>query len=187
MKKQLLTLAMLVAVTFAMAQGNCDKIKQLINKANKQLMSAEMSDRKFKTADDFEVSYANTTLDGAGRCYVQDVNFSKMYIAEFGTADGRSLDATLSRKADELTTLLKSCLGAGFVIKDNKSNEYVLKSIQFEGAGDNRFTRVSLMVIYNPADKKQLLFLSIRDQFKLITSIDLLKGICTFDHSIDII
>ena len=154
---------MLMAVTFAMAQSNCDKIKQLINKANKQLMTAEISDKKFKTADDFEVSYANTTLDGAGKCYVQDVNFSKMYIAEFGTADGKSLDATLSHKADELTAMLKNCLGSGFVVKDNKSNEYVLKSIQFEGAGENHFTRVSLMIIYNPADKKQLLFLSFKN------------------------
>jgi hypothetical protein len=162
MKKQILSLAMLLTVAFSMAQvSNCDKIKQLISKANKKQMDLEMSGTKFQTADDFEAAIANTSLDGASKCYVQDAQVAKMYVAEFGTSDSKTLDPKLEAKANQLSVMLKGCIGPGFSIIENKPSQYVLKGMELDGRGENINTKVTLMIIYNPADKKQLLFLSI--------------------------
>jgi hypothetical protein len=163
MKKLSISLLMLFVTTCAIAQsGMCAKIKQLIAEANKKQLQNEATGAKFQTADDFDAWTASTTLDGALRCYVQDAHVAKMYVAEFGTAPMTgSADPGLAKKADQLGSMLKLCLSSNFVYKEVKTSSSVLKGLQFDGRIENKNTRVSLLLISNPADKKQLLFISI--------------------------
>jgi len=85
-----------------------------------------------------------------------------MYVAEFGKSDaGKTADGVLSKKMDELATMFNNCLGTGFVMRNIQISDNVLRGYQYDGKGANQNTKISLMLIYNPADKKQMLFISI--------------------------
>jgi hypothetical protein len=163
MKKQLLSILLVFTAGWAIAQNsNCSKIKQLVAEANKKQMQTEAVGEKFQTADDFDAWMANTKLDGASKCYIQDAHVSKMYVAEFGTSsESKTADPSLSKKMDELSNMFKGCLGAGFMYRAIGSSENIFKGIQYDGKGENINTKITLMLIYNPSDKKQLLFVSI--------------------------
>ena len=163
MKKQLFSVLLVLTATFAFAQSsNCTKIKQLVSEANKKQLQKEAASEKFQTLDDFEAWTAATTLDGATKCYIQDAIVSKMYVAEFGYAlDSKSADLKLSKKLDELADMFKSCLGTGFTMRDIKAGESIFKGVQYDGKGENLNTKITLLLVYNPAEKKQVLFVSI--------------------------
>ena len=163
MKKQILSILLVSIASFSMAQtSNCAKIKQLIAEANQNRIQHEATGEKFKTADDFDAWTAGTILDGATKCYVQDANVAKMYVAEFGKSDETTnADAALSKKLDDLANMFKNCLGTGFMIRDIKTNANILKGFQYDGRGENLHTKITLMLVYNPGEKKQLLFVSL--------------------------
>ena len=164
MKKQIISILLLFIASYSFAQNsNCTKIKQLVSEANKKQLQSEATGAKFQTADDFDAWATKTTLDGATKCYVQDAaNVGKMYVAEFGKSDaGKTIDAGLLKKMDELADMFKNCVGTGFVIRNVQTSENVLKGYQYDGKGANLNTKISLMLIYNPGDKKQLLFISL--------------------------
>ena len=164
MKKQLISVLLLFIASYTFAQtGNCAKIRQLVSEANKKQLQNEATGEKFQTVDDFDAWATKTTLDGATKCYVQDAaNVGKMYVAEFGKSDaGKTADGVLSKKMDELATMFNNCLGTGFVMRNIQISDNVLRGYQYDGKGANQNTKISLMLIYNPADKKQMLFISI--------------------------
>lgn len=164
MKKALFSILWLALALVATAQpSNCPKIKQLITEANNRKLQAEAKGEKFETSDEFDAWTAATQLDGATKCYVQDAHVSKMYIAEFGTSEtgeGKA-DPKLSQKLDQIAASLKPCLQNGFVTRPAAISPNVYKGWQYEGTGENHNTRISLMLLYNPKEKKQLLFLSL--------------------------
>ena len=163
MKKQILSILLLFIASSSFAQNNnCAKIKQLISEANKKQLQNEATGEKFQTADDFDAWTAKTNLDGATKCYVQDANVSKMYVAEFGKSGaGKTADAELSKKMDELASMFSKCLGTDFMMRTIQTSDNVLKGFQYDGRGANLNTKISLMLIYNPGEKKQLLFVSL--------------------------
>jgi hypothetical protein len=163
MKKQILSFLLLLTATLVIAQNsNCTKIKSLISEANSKQLANEAKGEKFQTLDDMDAWAATTTLDGATKCYIQDAHVAKMYVAEFGNAaQGKTADATLSKKMEDLATTFKNCLGTGFMTRNINSSENIFKGYQYDGRSENINTRIMLMLVYNPAVKQQQLFLSI--------------------------
>jgi hypothetical protein len=163
MKKSLFSLLLLCVATFAMAQNNnCAKIKTLISEANKKQLQNEATGDKFHTTDDFDAWMANTKLDGATKCYVQDAHVAKMYVAEFGTSNIiKEADPVLSKKMEAMANMFKTCLVSGFMIRDIKPSDNIFKGYIYEGRGENINTKITMTLIYNPGDKKQLLFVSL--------------------------
>ncbi len=163
MPKQLLSLLLIFLATIAIAQkNNCSKIKHLISEANNKQLKVEVKGKKFHTADDLDAWIAATKLDRAAKCYIQDAQVSKMYVAEFGTsAESKTADPALSKKMDELNSMLKNCLGVGFVMKEIKDDENIFRGYQYDGKGENTNTKITVMIVYNTRDKKQMLFVSL--------------------------
>jgi hypothetical protein len=90
-----------------------------------------------------------------------------MYVAEFGTsAESKSADPALSKKLNDLAKMFNDCLGTGFKRRDIKSSENIFPGYQYDGTGVNANTRIMLMMVYNPGDSKQLLFVSIINDAK---------------------
>ena len=154
---------MLFAMTAVMAQNNnCKKLTQLVAKANHNEMNSEMTGKAFMNSEDFEAWTAATTLDGATKCYVQEAGrASKMYLAEFGSSDKQSADPVLSQKADDLINSIKTCFNGTFAAQKMKSDGFIFKAIQFTGKAENANTTITVLLVYNPAEKKQTLSLNI--------------------------
>ena len=160
MKKLIIALAFLFVATTTFCQNNCPKITKLINDLSHGSLSQEFTTTKFTTSEDFDAYIAATQLDGAVRCYVQDVFNKQMYVAEFGTAE-LSSSANLETSFDNISSMLNTCLGTNFVHGQVKANSPVVKGIQYEGRGTYQNIKISLMVVNNPSSRKFEFFMRI--------------------------
>jgi collagenase-like PrtC family protease len=163
MKKQLLSILLVFTAALAIAQNtNCTKVKQLVSEANKKQLQKEVTSETFQTADDFQAWIAATKLEGATKCYVQDAQVSKMYVAEFGSStQSKAGDPELLNKMETIAKMLNGCLGTGFAMREVKGGDFIFKGFQYDGKGENANTTITLLLVYNPGEKKQMLFLSI--------------------------
>jgi hypothetical protein len=162
MKKIITVILSLLFVSFSFAEKsneNCAKIHQLINKVISRQLDSER--KESIPTEDLEMWKAATTLDGAKRCYIQDAYAYKIYVADFEYAAGGKLDEKLVKTFLELNTQLSNCLKNEFSSVVLNTDENILRATDYMGLGKYNNVKIQLYIIYNPADKKQTLFMAL--------------------------
>lgn len=162
MKYNIALLFFLLIGTAAFAQKgtkNCNLLHQLFEKAKANTLLTESLESI--PTEELPMWKAKTELVNAKRCYVQDAYSFKLYAAEFNYADGNKLDPVLSTQFNALYKELNDCLKNEFHSRLLNSDEYVLLGADMDGLGEYLHVKVNLYVLYNPADKKQTLVLSL--------------------------
>jgi hypothetical protein len=138
---------------------NCTLLHQLLAKAKANTLLTESLESI--PTDELPMWKAKTQLDGAKRCYVQDAFSYKLYVAEFNYAEGSKLDPVLSTQFNKMYTQLTDCFKNEFRSRLLNGDEYVLLGADMDGLGEYQHLKVNMYVLYNPADKKQTLVLSL--------------------------
>ncbi|MFN8310620.1 MAG: hypothetical protein U0T73_11725 [Chitinophagales bacterium] len=139
--------------------SRCEVIRTLIVKAQTKVMKDEA--RENIPNDDMETWKAATTLPGATRCIIQDAVTTKAYIAEFGFVYSKNEDATLTQQYNNLVNEFKNCFKNEFKENVIHPEEGILHGSQFEGLGKNADVNVNFFQLYNPAEKKQYVSITI--------------------------
>jgi len=138
---------------------NCTLLHQLLAKAKSNTLLSESLESI--PTDELPMWKAKTQLDGAKRCYVQDAFSYKLYAAEFNYAEGGKLDPVLSKQFNTMYTQLTDCFKNEFRSRLLSGDEFVLLGADMDGIGEYVNLKVNMFVLYNPADKKQTLVLSL--------------------------
>jgi len=162
MKKAILFLLIAICISTVYGQkeiDNCTKIHQLIEKALTKKLALES--KESIPTEDLEMWKATTILAGTKSCYIQDAYAYKMYVADFEYSSGNKLDERVAKRFMDVSNQLNNCLKNEFSQTILTSSEVVLKGVDYNGLGKYDNVKIQLYVIYNPADKKQTLFMSL--------------------------
>ena len=143
----------------ALKNSRCEVVRQLIEKAATKQLGNEA--RETIANDDLETWKATTKMPGATNSIIQDAFTTKAYTAEFGIAFSKEKDNTLTEQYNNLVNEFKSCFKNEFKENVISPSEGIFNGTMMEGLGKYANISVNFFQLYNPAEKKQYVSLTI--------------------------